>query len=63
MTMSKKVEKKRNQLEFRFVFNRYESSQKSTEDQQRPRNTASLTEELAKSHRDKLLSELRKNGC
>ncbi len=62
--MSKKVEDTRKQPEFLFVFN---STSRDVNRQMHVENersaTVSLSEDVVRTHREKLLAELRQFGC
>ena len=73
--MSKKVQDRRQQPEFFFVFRGDADQSKSksmSEDrpnhsspisEDRPKSSSPISEDEAKTHRDKLLDELREFGC
>ena len=62
--MSKKIEDQRKHPEFLFVFNNNADQSKSvTPSENEQSSSSSLSEDVAKTHRDKLLAELRDYGC
>ena len=62
--MSKKVEDRRRQREFLFVFKGDADQSKSKSiSEDRPNNSSPITDDEAKTHRDKLLAELQEFGC
>ncbi len=62
--MSKKGEDRRQQQEFLFVIRGdAEQSKSKSMSEDRPNCSGEITEDVAKTHRDKLLAELREFGC
>lgn len=62
--MSKKVQDRRQQPEFLFVFKGDADQSKSESmSEDRPNHSSPISEDEAKTHRDKLLAELREFGC
>ncbi|WP_422026534.1 hypothetical protein [Pyruvatibacter mobilis] len=62
--MSKSVDTQRKQPEFLFVFNNNRDEDTSTaRSEVRQDDRAKRNEDVARTHRDKLLAELREYGC
>lgn len=62
--MSKKVQDRRQQPEFLFVFRGDADQGKSKSmSEDRSKSPSPISEDEAKTHRDKLLAELREFGC